>query len=69
MTTKLVPFDEDAIEEATSLILKGEVVGFPTETVYGLGADATFERFSRPRVAREIIRLLYTYPTFPKSET
>ena len=43
MTTKLVPFDEDAIEEAKSLILKGEVVGFPTETVYGLGADATNE--------------------------
>lgn len=41
MTTKLVPFDGNALLEAKALILQGEVVGFPTETVYGLGADAT----------------------------
>ena len=29
------------IEEAAALLRKGEVVAFPTETVYGLGADAT----------------------------
>ncbi|NLU49070.1 MAG: threonylcarbamoyl-AMP synthase [Syntrophomonadaceae bacterium] len=28
------------IDEATSLIRRGELVAFPTETVYGLGADA-----------------------------
>ena len=29
------------IEEAASLLNAGELVAFPTETVYGLGADAT----------------------------
>jgi L-threonylcarbamoyladenylate synthase len=29
-----------AIKEAAALIRAGELVGFPTETVYGLGADA-----------------------------
>lgn len=33
--------DEVAIEEAADLLREGEVVAFPTETVYGLGADAT----------------------------
>jgi len=31
---------EEAVALAASLILSGEVVAFPTETVYGLGADA-----------------------------
>ena len=29
--------------EAALRLAAGEVVGFPTETVYGLGADATNE--------------------------
>ncbi|WP_368653355.1 L-threonylcarbamoyladenylate synthase [Ornithinibacillus sp. 4-3] len=33
--------DEDKIIEAVQLLKQGEVVAFPTETVYGLGADAT----------------------------
>src|SRR5690625_1956588 len=33
----------EKIEEAKQLVIKGEVVAFPTETVYGLGADATNE--------------------------
>ncbi|HZJ58353.1 MAG TPA: L-threonylcarbamoyladenylate synthase [Clostridia bacterium] len=32
--------DYRAIEEAAALIRKGQVVAFPTETVYGLGANA-----------------------------
>lgn len=32
--------DESAIEEAATLIRAGGLVAFPTETVYGLGADA-----------------------------
>lgn len=32
---------EAAIAEAVSLLQAGEVVAFPTETVYGLGADAS----------------------------
>ncbi|WP_208560971.1 L-threonylcarbamoyladenylate synthase [Marinilactibacillus kalidii] len=35
--------EKDALAEAASLLKKGEVVTFPTETVYGLGADATNE--------------------------
>jgi L-threonylcarbamoyladenylate synthase len=32
--------DPDMIEEAAAVIKKGGLVAFPTETVYGLGADA-----------------------------
>ena len=32
---------DDAFQRACSLIQAGELVAFPTETVYGLGADAT----------------------------
>jgi L-threonylcarbamoyladenylate synthase len=32
------------IETAVSLLLNGKVIAFPTETVYGLGADATNAR-------------------------
>jgi L-threonylcarbamoyladenylate synthase len=32
--------DATAIDDAATLIRRGELVGFPTETVYGLGADA-----------------------------
>lgn len=33
--------DPNVIEHAVSLLRRGELVAFPTETVYGLGADAT----------------------------
>ena len=32
--------DENAVKTAAGLILQGEVVGIPTETVYGLAANA-----------------------------
>lgn len=35
----LVP--QDTLEEAVALLKDGQVVAFPTETVYGLGADAS----------------------------
>lgn len=38
--TKLLSSDKIDIEYAASLINKGEVVGMPTETVYGLAANA-----------------------------
>ena len=31
---------EDQVAEAARLLRAGELVAFPTETVYGLGADA-----------------------------
>lgn len=36
--------DTASIEAAARLIREGELVAFPTETVYGLGGDATNER-------------------------
>jgi L-threonylcarbamoyladenylate synthase len=35
------PSTEQEIQEAAKLLLEGKLVAFPTETVYGLGADAT----------------------------
>lgn len=36
--------DEKVIEEAGALLREGKLVAFPTETVYGLGADALQEK-------------------------
>jgi L-threonylcarbamoyladenylate synthase len=44
MQTRVLPYAEDAIAEAARLILAGEPVAVPTETVYGLAADATNAR-------------------------
>ena len=38
--TRVLPFDAAAIAEAARLVLAGEPVAVPTETVYGLAADA-----------------------------
>jgi L-threonylcarbamoyladenylate synthase len=40
-TTRILPFDDGAIAEAARLIAEGQLVAVPTETVYGLAADAT----------------------------
>ncbi|HYT97873.1 MAG TPA: L-threonylcarbamoyladenylate synthase [Casimicrobiaceae bacterium] len=40
MSGNIVPADPAAIEAAARLLASGELVAFPTETVYGLGADA-----------------------------
>lgn len=37
---ELTPSDHDAIREAAEMLRAGGTVAFPTETVYGLGADA-----------------------------
>lgn len=39
--------DENAMGEAAELIASGELVAFPTETVYGLGADALHPEASK----------------------
>lgn len=41
METRVFPFIDESITEAAGLILAGEPVAVPTETVYGLAADAT----------------------------
>jgi lipoate-protein ligase B len=54
--------EERAIERAAEVIKKGGIVAFPTETVYGLGANALdqglFLGYSRPKIA---------LPTIPSS--
>lgn len=55
--TVVKPATEDAIAAAAACLREGRLVAFPTETVYGLGADATngeavasiFEAKGRPR--------------------
>ena len=41
LPTRVVPADEAAIAAAVRALAAGSLVAFPTETVYGLGADAT----------------------------
>jgi L-threonylcarbamoyladenylate synthase len=41
VNTRVLPFTGESIAEAARLILAGEPVAVPTETVYGLAADAT----------------------------
>ena len=40
MNGAIAPADVEAIERAARLLAAGKLVAFPTETVYGLGADA-----------------------------
>jgi len=42
--TELLPPDDAGLDRAAALLRAGELVAFGTETVYGLGADATNER-------------------------
>ncbi len=44
MSCEILPATPDAIERAARLLRLGALVAFPTETVYGLGADATNDR-------------------------
>jgi len=41
METQVLPYSSQAIAEAARVILAGDPVAVPTETVYGLAADAT----------------------------
>ncbi len=56
----IVEADDRAIAEAARIVRAGGLVAFPTETVYGLGADATAGKavahFSRPRAGRASTR-------------
>jgi L-threonylcarbamoyladenylate synthase len=44
LTTRVLPADAGAVAEAARVLAAGGLVAFPTETVYGLGADATAGR-------------------------
>ena len=49
LTTRLVAAGTEATAEAARILTAGGLVAFPTETVYGLGADATTRRLGPPR--------------------
>lgn len=62
---KILPMNDAALATAAAQIARGRLVAFPTETVYGLGADATddaaiariFEAKKRPRFNPLIIHV------------
>src|SRR5471032_835292 len=41
LTTQILPANEASVADAARCLRDGGLVAFPTETVYGLGADAT----------------------------
>jgi L-threonylcarbamoyladenylate synthase len=43
MTANIIPATPESVANAARLLSAGELVVFPTETVYGLGGDATSE--------------------------
>jgi L-threonylcarbamoyladenylate synthase len=63
--TRILQPDASALREAADLLRAGELVAFPTETVYGLGADASspfavrriFEAKGRPADHPVIVHL------------
>ena len=70
METKI--FSKKQIPEAVELLKKGELVAFPTETVYGLGALATNEKAVKAisrgtptdkRIGSKITPIAITEPT------
>ena len=62
MRTQVLPVTEESIALAARLLNQGELVALPTETVYGIAADARnggpSEKFLKPRAARRITRSL-----------
>jgi L-threonylcarbamoyladenylate synthase len=72
VTTRLVAQGASSIAEAGALIRSGQLVAFPTETVYGLGASAHDERAvstifaakQRPRINPLIVHI----PDFETAE-
>jgi L-threonylcarbamoyladenylate synthase len=70
MTSNVVPANPESIAAAADLLAEGGLVAFPTETVYGLGGDATRERVvarifaakGRPRFNPLIVHLAPGWP-------
>ena len=56
----ILPASPRALEQAVSLLKGGSLVAFPTETVYGLGADAT-----RPEAVEKIFKVKGRPPDHP----
>ena len=70
MTSNVVPATPESIAAAADLLAEGGLVAFPTETVYGLGGDATrgrvvariFAAKGRPRFNPLIVHLAPGWP-------
>ena len=62
MNTQVLPVNEESIALAAKLLQQGELVALPTETVYGIAADArngeAVKKILRRRAARRITRSL-----------
>lgn len=43
MNTEILPFSQDSVEKAADILKSGGIVAIPTETVYGLAANALDE--------------------------
>ena len=60
MPADITSIDDEALARAARILSEGGLVAIPSETVYGLAADATnglgVEKFSKPRAARASIR-------------
>ena len=64
--TQIKSVSDTSMEEAASLLRTGQLVAFPTETVYGIGADARndlavariFEVKSRPQFNPLIVHVI-----------
>ena len=50
--------DEDAIREAGEILREGGLVAFPTETVYGLGANALDEEQRKKHMKQRAVLLI-----------
>lgn len=50
--------DEDAIREAGEILREGGLVAFPTETVYGLGANALDEEAAKKTYEAKAVLLI-----------
>ena len=50
MNTDILSINENSLDRAAAIIERGGLVAFPTETVYGLGADA---------LKSEAVKLIY----------
>lgn len=73
MMTEILPVNDESIQRAVKLMRDGAVVAFPTETVYGLGANGLdacaigriFEAKGRPQDNPLILHVSVTEETQP----
>lgn len=60
MQTQVLPVNEESIKLAADLLRRGDLVALPTETVYGIAADArngeAVKKFFWPKAARRTTR-------------